>query len=274
MHKVVVAGGDTRDAWLCRFLADQGFSVSTMGFHVLSLPDFDSEGEAPDIFIGPMTGIEFDGRMETMDGVTFFTEDLLRRMPSGSILAAGLVSDPLVRVANDQGIRIIQYRLEDTFMWLNTVPTAEGAIRAAMGRSGYTLFGRPIAVLGFGRVGSILSLRLKAYGAIVDTYDRSPERRAMARAMGFPSYALSQRQRPIDGVFNTVPAPVLDEDWVYGTEPAWIIDLASKPGGLVSSLKKRATMDSRYCQILGLPGMVAPIRAAEIVWETLSLAWE
>lgn len=155
--QVVVAGGDARDVWLCRFLEDQGFVVKSFGFHADHVEPFHPGEKAPHIFIGPMTGIRADGSMTTMDGQVTLTLDILRAMGEGAVVAAGLIASPVKEKAQDLGLRTIEYRNQTTFMWLNAVPTAEGAIKSAIGRSGFTLYHRPIAILGFGRVGSILA---------------------------------------------------------------------------------------------------------------------
>ncbi len=269
--RVVVAGGDFRDVWLCRFLEDQGYEVRSLGFHVEGVAPF-HPGQAPlNIFIGPMTGIDDKGCMETMDGEVVMTPEIFHDLREGGVVAAGLIARPVKERAESLGLKTIEYRNQTTFMWLNAVPTAEGAIKSAIGRSGFTLYHRPVAVLGFGRVGSILALRLQAYGAMPEVFDRTVEKRAMASAMGFPVHSLDPRWcPPVDGVFNTIPAPVLTRDWVEATEPAWIIDVASKPGGLSSSIAHDPAVLARYESYLGVPGHIAPRRAAEIIWETLT----
>lgn len=275
MHNIVVAGGDTRDMWLCRMLVDRGYQVRTWGITAPGIERFHLSQAPPRVLIGPMTGISDDGRMQTADGETVLTEDLLQGMGPGSLLAAGLIGERMAVRCQELGIHTVQYRLQSSFMWLNAVPTAEGAIEAAIGRSGRTLFERPIGVIGFGRVGLVLADRLSRYGAHPVIFERNAEKRAMARALGHHVMALDDAVRPpLDGVFNTAPAPVLDASWFSDEGPGWIIDLASLPGGLVSELHNAAEVDRRYQQILSIPGKVAPIRAAEIVWETLGLALE
>lgn len=269
--RVVVAGGDARDAWLCRFLEEQGFLVQTWGFSVSGIGPYHADGEPVAIFIGPMTGIDGDGSMRTVDGTVTLTPDFMARMGPSGLVAAGLIAPRVSQWAGTCGITTVEYRNQTTFMWLNTVPTAEGAIRSAIGRSGLTLYHRPLGILGFGRVGSILALRLQSYGAWVEIFDRSVEKRAMASAMGFPVHPLDPAWcPPLDGLFNTIPVPIINRDWADATDPAWIIDLASKPGGLAAGLERDRRITARYESYLGVPGDVAPRRAAEIIWETLA----
>ncbi|AUW93717.1 dipicolinate synthase subunit DpsA [Sulfobacillus sp. hq2] len=269
--RVVVAGGDARDAWLCQFLENQGFTVEAWGFSAPGIAPYRESGEPVAIFIGPMTGIDADGSMKTMDGRVILTPDFLARMAHGGLIAAGLIAAPVTLWAKRYGLTTVEYRNQTTFMWLNTVPTAEGAIRAAIGRSGFTLYHRPVGILGFGRVGAILALRLQSYGSFVEVFDRSVEKRAMASAMGFPVHPLDPVWcPPLDGLFNTIPAPVITREWIDTTDPAWIIDLASLPGGLAKGLETDSHVMARYESYLGVPGHIAPRRAAEIIWETLA----
>ncbi len=275
MRSIVVAGGDTRDAWLCQMLRDRGYHVRGWGLETAGVPPYAPSDPAADVLIGPMTGIDQEGHMTTMLGTATVTQGLLERMGSGALVAAGLIAEPILSWCESLGIRTVQYRLEPSFMWLNTVPTAEGAIRAAIGRSGDTLFHRPVGVIGFGRVGMVLADRLSRYGAEVVVFERLPEKRAMARALGHPAYPVGGCPRPaLDGLYNTAPAPVLDASWFGPSGPGWIIDLASIPGGLPPELRGRPDVVEKYEQILSIPGKVAPRRAAEIIWETLGMALE
>jgi dipicolinate synthase subunit A len=222
-----------------------------------------------------MTGIDAEGGMQTMDGRVTLPSAWVDRLLPGSLLAAGLIAPSWIARARQRGVRTVQYRMEPSFMWLNALPTAEGAIKAALGESGYTLSGRPLAILGCGRVGTVLALKLAALGARVRVLDRSRERRAMAEAFGLCTHPLRlEAVNGVDGLFNTIPAPVLDESWLRTTDPAWIIDLASDPGGLSADVRPTWQHHPRYRHLLGLPGLTAPIRAAEIIWQTLCLALE
>ncbi|MHB1611208.1 MAG: dipicolinate synthase subunit DpsA, partial [Sulfobacillus sp.] len=204
-RRVVVAGGDARDAWLCRFLIDQQYEVQSWGMTVAGVELFDPERSGPELLIGPMTGISSGGRMQTLQGSLTVSQRLLERMHPGALLAAGLIAPDVKQWASNLGVVTVEYRMQPTFMWLNAVPTAEGALRAALGRSGFTVYHRPFAVLGFGRVGSVLALRLQSYGAHVEIFERSMERRAMASAYGFMVHPLEPRWcPPVDGVFNTI----------------------------------------------------------------------
>jgi len=153
-----------------------------------------------------MTGIDETGSMDVAEGSVRVTDAMLVRMGDEGVIAAGLVSPVIQHRAHVLGIRTIEYRKESSFMWLNAVPTAEGAVKDAIGRSGRTLYDRPLAILGFGRVGSVLALRLQAYGARITVYDRSLESGRWPVLMAFEHLPLSELPPHVDGIFNTIPA--------------------------------------------------------------------
>ncbi|MEG0570666.1 MAG: dipicolinate synthase subunit DpsA, partial [Oscillospiraceae bacterium] len=69
-------------------------------------------------------------------------------------------------------------------------------------------------------------------------------------------------------VFNTVPAQILGEDVLRRVEKDCVlIDLASKPGGIDFEIAKKLNIKAIWA--LSLPGIVAPITAAQIIYDTV-----
>ena len=138
-----------------------------------------------------------------------------------------------------------------------------------MERLPITLSGSRCLVIGFGKIGKALSLRLRGLCAEVTVSARRPEDCALAEALGLQSdrtgvYFRGLRQ--YDCVFNTVPASVLLEEHIAALRPdCLIVDLASAPGGLAPGL----TPPERpvYLTAPGLPGRVAPASAAKLLKE-------
>ena len=166
-------------------------------------------------------------------------------------------------------VQLSDYTLSPALAAGNAVPTAEGAIQLAMERLPITLSGSRCLVIGFGKIGKALSLRLRGLCAEVTVSARRPEDCALAEALGLQSdrtgvYFRGLRQ--YDCVFNTVPASVLLEEHIAALRPdCLIVDLASAPGGLAPGL----TPPERpvYLTAPGLPGRVAPASAAKLLKE-------
>ena len=140
------------------------------------------------------------------------TADLFRRLQPGQRILAGQVRPQQRREAEALGLTVEDYFLREELAVANAAATAEGAVQTAMERLDRTLLGLDCLVLGFGRIGKLLSCRLHGLGARVTATARRPEDLAWIRAYGYRALETGK----LDGclgafgaVFNTVPFPVL-----------------------------------------------------------------
>ena len=119
---------------------------------------------------------------------------------------------------------------------LNAIPTAEGAIQIAIEKSDITLHESNCLVMGFGKIGKILSKMLYGMGANVYCEARKESDIAFIKAYGYNDIYLkdlSQYLGKFDFIFNTIPNIILDKtNLSYIKKECIIIDLASKPGGV------------------------------------------
>ena len=97
-----------------------------------------------------------------------------------------------------------------------------------------TLLGMDCLVLGFGRIGKLLSCRLHGLGARVTATARKPEDLAWIRAYGYQALETGKLDGCLSGfgaVFNTVPSPVLTAPLLEQLpEDCLLMDLASVRG--------------------------------------------
>lgn len=135
-----------------------------------------------------------------------------------------------------------------------------------------TLQGSRCLVIGNGRIGSLLAMKLHFLGALVTVSARSARDFAKIESVGLTALdtrCLSGKLQQFDLVFNTVPAPVLGSSELAGvSNPCLIIDLASMPGGVAPDT--RLPESCRVLHALSLPGHVAPLSAARAVRDTIS----
>lgn len=82
-------------------------------------------------------------------------------------LYAGGVKAADREAAAEFGLTLTDYLSREELAVRNGVPTAEGAIEAAMAATDVTLCGTPCLVIGFGRIGKLLAHRLRGLGAEV-----------------------------------------------------------------------------------------------------------
>ena len=181
-----VIGGDRRQAELGRLLAGDGHFVRTYGLErwkPVGAGTLD-RAAASDVVILPLPLCRGDGVLNCEEGAVP-TADLFRRLQPGQRILAGQVRPQQRREAEALGLTVEDYFLREELAVANAAATAEGAVQTAMERLDRTLLGLDCLVLGFGRIGKLLSCRLHGLGARVTATARRPEDLAWIRAYGY-----------------------------------------------------------------------------------------
>lgn len=153
----------------------------------------------------------------------------------------------------------------------NAVPTAEGAIEIAITETPFTIHGSKSLVLGYGKIGKILSKDLYALGAQTYVEARKYADLAMIEGHGYeplPLDNLKDHIHEFDIIFNTIPSLILDDEILTKVKKdALIIDLASKPGGIDFDAAKAYGL--KVIWALSLPGKIAPVSSGAIIKDTI-----
>ena len=153
----------------------------------------------------------------------------------------------------------------------NAVPTAEGAIEIAIAETPFTIHGSKSLVLGYGKIGKILSKDLYALGAQTYVEARKYADLAMIEGHGYeplPLDNLKDHIHEFDIIFNTIPSLILDDEILAKVKKdALIIDLASKPGGIDFDAAKSYGL--KVIWALSLPGKIAPVSSGAIIKDTI-----
>ena len=165
------------------------------------------------------------------------------------------------------GIGLIELFERDDVAILNSIPTAEGAVKMAIENTDFTIHGSTCMVLGLGRTGLTLVRTLQGLGAKVLAGVLLPEQFARAAEMGaspFYTRDLLDYAGNIDLLFNTIPTMIVTAQMIAGLPSrAVIIDLASKPGGTDFHFAEKRGLKAILAP--GLPGIVAPVTAGRII---------
>ena len=194
------------------------------------------------------------------------TADLFRRLQPGQRILAGQVRPQQRREAEALGLTVEDYFLREELAVANAAATAEGAVQTAMERLDRTLLGMECLVLGFGRIGKLLSCRLHGLGARVTATARRPEDLAWIRAYGYRALETGK----LDGclgafgaVFNTVPSPVLGRVLLEQLPAGCLcVDLASVQG---IDLAAAESLGLPNVWARSLPGRLMPRTAAAVI---------
>ena len=266
-----VIGGDRRQKELAELLKEDGATVHTYGL----VPG--SDGDAASLeaavqaehIILPLPLSKEEGILNG-EGEPLPLPILFSRLRPEQCILAGQVKPGEQEEASRHGLRIKDYFLREELTVSNAAATAECAIQSAMERLERTLWGQEVLVLGFGRIGKLLSFRLQGLGCRVTATARKPSDLAWIRAYGYRALEtgrLTGCLSPFGVVFNTVPAPVLDDTLLAQLPPGCLcVDLASKNG-----------IDPAAAEDLGipflwarfLPGRLAPRTAAAAIREAV-----
>jgi len=266
MKRVGVIGGDRRQATLAELLAEDGFPVCTYGLGAWSARERPlAETAAADVVILPLPLCWQPGVLNC-SGEEIRTCDLFAMLGSGKLVLAGQVKPEQRQEAEAYGVHLRDYFLREEMTVANAAATAEAAIQVAMEHLDRTLLGTECLVLGFGRIGKLLSFRLHGLGSRVTATARRPEDLAWIDAFGWRAVetgAIGPELERFPVVFNTIPSLVINRKLLESLPTGClVIDLASVQGVDEAAA---AALGIRYIWARGLPGKLVPLTAAAAI---------
>lgn len=279
--KIAIVGGDLRIVKLAEMLAEDDYEVNVFGLEraeslkklkkVHFMKKLEDTFKDVEVVIGPIplssNGIDINNPFSDLK-ITL--EDLAKSV-SNKVFIAGSINHEAYELFVENEVEAIDMLNREELTVLNTISTAEGAIQIAMEESSKTLHGATVIVLGFGRVGKILSNMLKGIGVNVYCEARKNVDLAWIRAYGYKPIHLNELNEKLpdaDIIINTIPFMILDEDRLnYVRNDSLIIDLASNPGGVDKVAAKNRRIKTIWA--LSLPGKVAPLTSAEFIKDTI-----
>ena len=274
MGALAVVGGDLRQRFLCAELKRRGYTVRTFGLGEDSFTLSDTVRAADTAVILPVPVTRDGKNVQTPLSSNYecSLSDLLAVLPEGVCLLGGMIPEAWKKAFCAHGIRVTDYFQDEVFQLKNALPTAEGAIRLAMEALPVTLFGTRVAVVGYGRIGALLTKKLVSLGAKVTALARSAIACANGELQGADGALIENGKIlfPTDcrAVFNTVPCRVIGaEDLRALSSNCVLIELASAPSGF--DAKEATDAGLRVISAPGLPGRFYPESAGLILAETV-----
>ena len=274
--QITFIGGDLRSAELIKMFAEEGYTIYTYGFenfnftnaNIIKNSSLKIESETV-ISAIPFSkdGIYINAKFSEEK---ISIEDMLKIAENKQIIA-GAIKPEIYNLAKKYNVTLTDIMENEELTILNVIPTAEGAIQIAMEESLSTIHGSNCLVLGFGRIGKILSKMLLGIGAKVSCEARKKEDLAYIEAYGYQKIDLKELNEFLPKfkyIFNTIPNLILDKQRLDCiNKDAIIIDLASSPGGVDFEYAKQKEIKAILA--LGLPGKVAPLTAAKYIKKVL-----
>ena len=277
INKIAIIGGDLRIVKLSEMLVNEGAQVYTYrlenadNIETKKCESLEEAIEFADVILGP---IPFSSNGDVINSP--FSKEKIKvqdiiNLARGKMLIAGSIKPEVYEQANDLQVKVVDIMKREELSVLNAISTAEGAIKIAIEETPKNLHGSNILVLGFGRIGKVLSHMLNGLGAKVSCEARKNSDLAWIKAYGYDAIPLSELNENLykfDIIINTIPYIVLDKEALENVkEDALVIDLASNPGGVDRKAIKEKQI--KFVWALSLPGKISPITSAEFIKETL-----
>lgn len=276
---IAVVGGDLRIVKLIEMLNADGYTVYTYGLEnsedVLNMesvemcPTIKEAVASSEVVVGPIPLSSDRKNISAPFGRNNIDLDEFVDAIKGKHLIAGNINIKEKLDANN--IEFTDILKREEFVVLNAIATAEGTIQIAMEETQRTIHGTKTLIMGFGRVGKVLSKMLHGIGSEVYCEARKNEDIAWIKAYGYTPVHLNdlnENLNKFDIIINTIPFQILDKERLgLLKDDVVIIDLASNPGGV----DRRAAREKgvKVIWALSLPGKVAPLTSAEFIKEAL-----
>jgi len=277
---VAVLGGDARQVIVAKELHRQGVSVKTFGLFSKELNGIEQCRSLELLFqnvqalVLPMPGINEEGEVYTVFSKSpiMLSEAVMCLAQKGLIIYVGVAKPRLKGLSRNIGAKIVELAEIDELAILNSIPTAEGALKIAIEKTPFTIHGSPVFVLGFGRTGLTLARVVSSLGAKTTVAARNEQQLARAYEMGLATIHINDLPDYVSQakiIFNTIPALVLTKNVLREvSRNCLIVDLASAPGGTDFNIAKKMGIEAILAP--GLPGKAAPQTAGFMVARVVS----
>lgn len=277
--KFAVIGGDMRIVRLAAMLESEGHEICCFALDGAPPKMIKSCALSPcasadgaDCVILPLPVRDMRGGLNApLSAFKFDAEEIMRKLPKSAVICGGMPDEKLEKLAKELELDFVDYFKREELVALNALATAEGTLTVLLENSPITIWESRVLIIGYGRIGKMLSERLRALGAHVSVSARKEGDKAYIRAAGceaLDTRTLGAELGRFDTVINTVPSRVVGrEQLLMMKKDVLCIDLASRPGGFDFEAAKE--FDINVIWALGLPAETAPITAGKIIKETV-----
>lgn len=277
MDRFGVIGGDKRQIALAESIAADGYSVYAYGFDNVESIKGVKAVELNDIalvcdnIVLPLP-VTSDGRHLNAPYCTkkIILDDCFAELMKNKQVFGGMMGRLYQTSDIWDEIDAFDYFTREELAVRNAVPTAEGAIEIGMKEYPGTINGSKCLVVGYGRIGKMLSWMLRGIGAKVTVSARNQIDLAWIESLGYQGIHTTEicNEAQYDIIYNTAPALIFTRKLLSKiSSDTLLIDLASSPGGVDYEAAEK--LEIKVIKALSLPGKVAPKAAGEIIKNTI-----
>lgn len=281
IHSLAVLGGDLRQCYLAEYMRASGHKLSCFGIMPFSFSEENFPAKANSLtdalsdtalILGPVPFSVKKGFLSTdpLLSVQITLQELLDALIPGQILAGGSIPDEFCRSCAEKQILVLDLLQDEDFLQKNAVLTAEGLLASLIHETPFSLMGRRVLLLGYGRCGQAIGRLLLPFDMEILVLEQEESRRLLARLDGMAAMApviLPQDLLSFDLVINTIPAQVLTSTQLEQLPKHCIIfDIASAPFGF----QPKSTDGRRLVRCPGIPGKMMPETSGTLIGKIIS----
>ena len=260
--RILFLGGDLRQKYACEYLNKKNINSKVYIDFALD-EEIISEIDSSEVIVLPLP--------VPKDGIY----DLFDKFNTSHTVLGGMIPKDVYEKYFERCKAIVDYYKNDYFVLQNAFLSAEGAIFYAKEKIKRSIKDARIAILGFGRIGKMISYLLWSQGAKISVFTRNNVDCLWSSLVGLDAHKIEILEsvdrigdiNEFDIIFNTVPHHILNENLISVIDKPIIIDLASSPYGIDDELLKKYNIS--YFREPGIPGRYAPQSAGEIIGETI-----
>ena len=184
--RALFLGGDIRQKYASDYLSKRRIESEAFCDVVLD-EEMRQRIETTDALVLPLPVVKIGKYLNTHNNIKIEINEIIPYISNNQIVFGGMVGSELRNCLEQNGITVFDYYEEETFKIYNAFLSAEGAIFYAKGRMNRSIHGSHIAIMGYGRIGKILSHLLHVQGAKISVITRKELDRVWSDLSGFSS---------------------------------------------------------------------------------------
>lgn len=270
IKKFLIIGGDSRQLYMSEYLESIGYETDLYALPEKNKeckPNLKKAVKEADAIILPLP-VTKDGKyIFSIVPVKETLDEIIACLDSDKPVFAGMISRGVKSRLEKKNIRYFDYFDREDVTVMNTVPTAQGILKAMIDNIDYTIHSSKCAVFGYGRVARVTADVLKSIGADVTVCARKSGDITTAEICGMKGCRISDFRNiahEYNIIINTVPSVIIDRNILSNLRPdCLIIDVASAPFGTDFAAAYDLGLNAMQCS--SLPGKVAPKTAGKII---------
>lgn len=197
-------------------------------------------------------------------------KDIIDKLKNKKVIS-GKLTKGVIDSLEKQNTQIFNLNEDNEIRIANAIGTAEACIQIVANEIDQTIHGTNILVLGFGRLGKIISNKFKVLNANICTEARKTSDLAWIKAMGIEAIDLKDLDKNLnrfDVIINTIPYKILDEERIkLLKDSCFVVDLSDEERGVDEKAAREHNIKSIWA--LSLPEKTAPKSYALSIKESI-----